>query len=286
MHTRIRRFNSRDTYPEQQLDNDLCQAVVARGSTVFVRGQVGQDLETSESVSIGDPVGQAERAMSNVVTLLEEAGARLEHVCKITIYLTDPRFREPGISDRWPLVEGCLSRVNGLGCLRSCPPRVAGGDRYHCGYSGGRLSDLLDCCPVQRRGDVRCRHQPPPRPLWLPDALMRGSASVQSQRRTLQTQLSARPHWRYSSVRRPRAKPLTPCLPLSLIEISANCSRSVELAPRRFVPVPEYWASTARHSGRIRPQLEISCSINCTSGDGSGVRTSGSSVLTSTPCRP
>jgi enamine deaminase RidA (YjgF/YER057c/UK114 family) len=95
MHTRIRKFNTRDTYPEQQLDNDLCQAVVARGSTVFVRGQVGQNLETAESVSIGDPVGQAEQAMANVATLLEEAGARLEHICKITIYLTDPRFREP-----------------------------------------------------------------------------------------------------------------------------------------------------------------------------------------------
>ncbi len=95
MHTRIRKFNTRDTYPEQRLDNDLCQTVVARGSMVFVRGQVGQDLETAESVSIGDPVGQAERAMSNIAKLLEEAGARLEHVCKITIYLTDPRFREP-----------------------------------------------------------------------------------------------------------------------------------------------------------------------------------------------
>jgi enamine deaminase RidA (YjgF/YER057c/UK114 family) len=62
---------------------------------VFVRGQEGQDLETAESVSIGDPVGQAERAMSNIVMLLQEAGAQLEHVCKITIYLTDPRFREP-----------------------------------------------------------------------------------------------------------------------------------------------------------------------------------------------
>jgi enamine deaminase RidA (YjgF/YER057c/UK114 family) len=95
MHTRIRKFNTRDTYPEQRLDNDLCQTVVARGSMVFVRGQVGQDLETAESVSIGDPVGQAERAMSNIAKLLEEAGARIEHVCKITIYLTDPRFREP-----------------------------------------------------------------------------------------------------------------------------------------------------------------------------------------------
>jgi len=95
MHTRIRQFNTRDTYPEQRLDNDLCQTVVARGSMVFVRGQVGQDLDTSESVSIGDPTGQAEQAMANIAKLLEEAGARLEHICKITIYLTDPRFRDP-----------------------------------------------------------------------------------------------------------------------------------------------------------------------------------------------
>ena len=94
MHTRIRKFNTRDTYPEQCLDNDLCQTVVARGAMVFVRGQVGQDLDSNESVFVGDPAGQAERAMSNIATLLEEAGAKLDHVCKITIYLTDPRFRE------------------------------------------------------------------------------------------------------------------------------------------------------------------------------------------------
>jgi len=94
MHTRIRKFNTRDTYPEQNLDNDLCQAVVARGRSVFVRGQVGQDLDTAVNVGVGDPAAQAEQAMSNVETLLREAGAGLEHICKITIYLTDPRFRE------------------------------------------------------------------------------------------------------------------------------------------------------------------------------------------------
>jgi enamine deaminase RidA (YjgF/YER057c/UK114 family) len=92
-HTRIRRFNTRDTYPEQELDNDLCQAVVA-GNLVFLRGQVGQDLETSASVGVGDAAAQANRAMENVKQLLEEAGARLEDVCKVTVYLTDIRFRE------------------------------------------------------------------------------------------------------------------------------------------------------------------------------------------------
>ncbi len=94
IHKRLRPFNTRDTYPDQRLDNDLCQVVVARGAMVFVRGQIGQDLETSRSVAIGDAGGQAEQAMANIKMLLEEAGARLEHVCKVTIYLVDPGYRE------------------------------------------------------------------------------------------------------------------------------------------------------------------------------------------------
>lgn len=93
-HRRIRPFNTRDTYPEQQLDNDLCHAVVA-GNLVFLRGQVGQDLETGKSVAVGDAAAQAERAMANAAELLGECGARLEDICKLTIYLTDPRYREP-----------------------------------------------------------------------------------------------------------------------------------------------------------------------------------------------
>ena len=95
IHKRIRPFNARDTYPEQKLDNDLSQTVVAEGRMVFVRGQVGQDIDTSQSVCVGDPAGQAQQAMSNIAKLLEEAGAKLDHICKITIYLTDPRYREP-----------------------------------------------------------------------------------------------------------------------------------------------------------------------------------------------
>ena len=95
VHKRVRQFNTKDTYPEQKLDNDLCQTVVAKGSMVFVRGQIGQDLDTSESVAIGDAEGQTEKAMANIKMLLEEAGSKLEHICKITIYIIDPRYREP-----------------------------------------------------------------------------------------------------------------------------------------------------------------------------------------------
>lgn len=94
VHNRIRPFNTRDTYPEQALDNDLAQAVVARGTMVFVRGQIGQDLETSKSVGIGDPAAQTHQAMSNIRMLLEESGSDMTHICRLVVYLTDIRYRE------------------------------------------------------------------------------------------------------------------------------------------------------------------------------------------------
>ena len=101
-HTRIRPFNTKDTYPEQNLDNDLCQAVVAGGG-VYLRGQIGQDLDTRESVGIGDVEAQAEKAMANIDMLLRESGSRLADVVKVTVYLTDIRFRETvyRVMGRW-----------------------------------------------------------------------------------------------------------------------------------------------------------------------------------------
>lgn len=93
-HRRLRPFNTAETYPEQSIANDLCQAVVA-GGTVYLRGQVAQDLDTRENVAVGDPAGQAERVMDNVELLLREAGASLEQIVSCTIYLTDIRHREP-----------------------------------------------------------------------------------------------------------------------------------------------------------------------------------------------
>jgi enamine deaminase RidA (YjgF/YER057c/UK114 family) len=101
-HTRIRTFNTRETYPEQNLDNDLCQAVVA-GNTVYLRGQIGQDLDTRESVGLGDVEAQAEQAMANIAMLLHESGAELQDVVKVVVYLTDIRLREPvyRVMGRW-----------------------------------------------------------------------------------------------------------------------------------------------------------------------------------------
>jgi enamine deaminase RidA (YjgF/YER057c/UK114 family) len=101
-HRRIRPFNTRETYPEQDLDNDLCQAVVA-GNTVYLRGQIGQNLDTTESVGIGDVEAQAEQAMANIDQLLREAGSGLQDIVKVVVYLVDIRYREPvyRVMGRW-----------------------------------------------------------------------------------------------------------------------------------------------------------------------------------------
>ena len=92
-HQRLRKFNTREMYPEQRLDNDLCM-VVRAGNQVFLRGQTGFDLD-GKFHGVGDPAAQAETAMACVKALLEEAGAKLAHICKITVYITDRAYREP-----------------------------------------------------------------------------------------------------------------------------------------------------------------------------------------------
>ena len=94
-HTRIRKFNTKDTYPEQKLDNDLCHAVVTRGGrTVYLRGQCPQDLDTAKSIDSHDPVEQTHKVMQNIKQLIEECGGTTEHLVKVVVYLTDVRHRE------------------------------------------------------------------------------------------------------------------------------------------------------------------------------------------------
>jgi enamine deaminase RidA (YjgF/YER057c/UK114 family) len=94
-HTRIRKFNTKDTYPEQKLDNDLCQAVITHGGrTIYLRGQCPQDLDTAKSIDSHDPVEQTHKVMQNIKQLIEECGGTMEHLVKVVVYLTDVRHRE------------------------------------------------------------------------------------------------------------------------------------------------------------------------------------------------
>ncbi len=93
-HQRIRKFNTKETYPEQNLDNDLCQAVVARGATVFLRGQCPQNLDDAKNIESHDPVEQTHKVMQNIKQLIEECGGTMQHLVKVVVYITDVRHRE------------------------------------------------------------------------------------------------------------------------------------------------------------------------------------------------
>lgn len=113
-HTRIRKFNTNETYPEQRLDNDLCQAVVARGTVVFLRGQCPQDLDTAKNIDSHDPVEQTHKVMQNIRQLVEESGGRMEHVTKLVVYLTDVRHREAVYRTMGEYIKGVFPVCTGL----------------------------------------------------------------------------------------------------------------------------------------------------------------------------
>ena len=94
-HKRIRKFNTKDTYPEQNLNNDLCQAVVTEGGkTVWMRGQCPQNLDDGSNIASLDPADQTHKVMKNIKQLIEETGGTMNHLVKIVVYITDIKNRE------------------------------------------------------------------------------------------------------------------------------------------------------------------------------------------------
>ena len=91
-HLRLRKFNTSTVYRNVAISNDMCMVVKA-GRHIFLRGQTGFDLD-GRFVGAGDAAAQADQAMKNVKQLLEEAGSDLDHICKITTYITDRAYRE------------------------------------------------------------------------------------------------------------------------------------------------------------------------------------------------
>ncbi len=63
--------------------------VAATGRIVFVGGQIGWNR--SQQFESDDFVAQARQALTNVVAVLAEAGARPEHVARMTWYVVDKR---------------------------------------------------------------------------------------------------------------------------------------------------------------------------------------------------
>ena len=94
-HIRIRKFNTKNTYPEKNMDNDFCQAVVTEGGKIiWLRGQCPQNLDDAVSIASDDPAEQAHKVMQNISQLIQEAGGEMKHLVKIVVYITDARHRE------------------------------------------------------------------------------------------------------------------------------------------------------------------------------------------------
>ena len=67
----------------------FASGVAAEGRQVFVAGQIGWNAR--QEIVSDDFVAQVEQALRNIVAVLAEAGARPEHLVRLTWYITDKR---------------------------------------------------------------------------------------------------------------------------------------------------------------------------------------------------
>lgn len=95
--------------------------IMPRGRVVFVAGQVGWDQ--NERIVSADFVDQFRQALKNVRQCVEAAGCRVEHIGRVTLYVTDKSEYAAnlrGVGDAWRDVIGrhypamALLEVKGL----------------------------------------------------------------------------------------------------------------------------------------------------------------------------
>jgi enamine deaminase RidA (YjgF/YER057c/UK114 family) len=91
----MRILHPKDWAPTKGFSN----GVAAEGRQVFVAGQIGWNAR--QEIVSDDFVEQVDQALRNIVDVLAEAGARPEHLVRLTWYVTDKgeylaRAREVG----------------------------------------------------------------------------------------------------------------------------------------------------------------------------------------------
>jgi enamine deaminase RidA (YjgF/YER057c/UK114 family) len=94
--TRLRTFESKNWFAQ---DIAFQGAMLAAGPhDIFIRGQTGAALDASMMVGSGrrpqDAAAQADLALTNLAVLLREAGAGMDDVTKITVYISDRAYRQ------------------------------------------------------------------------------------------------------------------------------------------------------------------------------------------------
>lgn len=77
--------------------------IAAEGRLVFVAGMIGADA--AGEIETDAFVGQVRQALANILVVLAEAGAKAEHICRMSWYVTDKQeylanLREVGAAYR------------------------------------------------------------------------------------------------------------------------------------------------------------------------------------------
>ena len=73
--------------PDWARPRGYANGIAASGKLVFVSGMIGWDAQCEFQTD--DFAGQTAQALRNVVAVLAEAGARPEHIVRMTWYVTD-----------------------------------------------------------------------------------------------------------------------------------------------------------------------------------------------------
>ena len=75
--------------PEWQPPKGYSNGILSEGQLLFVAGQIAWN-ERAE-LAADDLAGQVEQVLKNIVAILQEGGARPEHLVRLTWYVTDKR---------------------------------------------------------------------------------------------------------------------------------------------------------------------------------------------------
>ena len=96
-HRKHRLFNSRHWFGQTDINRDSCW-LVDTGDEIFLRGQTGAEFDgrtmRGTGFTVADAAAQADQAMQNARTLLEEVGSGFDDVMKTRIYIGDRAYRE------------------------------------------------------------------------------------------------------------------------------------------------------------------------------------------------
>jgi enamine deaminase RidA (YjgF/YER057c/UK114 family) len=79
--------------------------ILARGETVFVGGMVGWDVDGRFPDGF---VAQVKQTLENIVAVLEEGGARPEHIVRMTWYVVDMEEYRQAVPDLAPVYRAIM----------------------------------------------------------------------------------------------------------------------------------------------------------------------------------